>query len=315
VTIFLSSLLRRFSSGYRERGWTEISAADYAETWQRHGGSVATHPAFVERLSRLADIPVRYLGWSRENTHIAAIPVWGRHLALSRAALKSLGKKGCFDLGNAEVILPVAETTAETATKVAEIPLRHAGRYLSNRHASAFTGLLRQQETLAVLKQTERLSAKFRYNQRRELRLFMDAGGVIRPVRDFTPAELAGFYTDLFRQRWGFPATGAARMAETFTLLRDWMTGSVLFLRDAPVAVQVLYRVESPRWVSVEFVNGGVDPQSRDFSPGSVLTWLNTETERETARTLGKSLRYSFGRADRDYKTRWCVAEQVLQSP
>ncbi|MDR1462482.1 MAG: hypothetical protein LBI68_05005, partial [Azoarcus sp.] len=69
-------MLNRFKF-FRERGWTEIAAADYAELWQRYGGSVATHPAFVERLSGLAEIPPRYLGWRRGEAFVAAIPVWG----------------------------------------------------------------------------------------------------------------------------------------------------------------------------------------------------------------------------------------------
>jgi hypothetical protein len=36
----------------------------------------------------------------------AAIPTWGRHLALSKDVLKRAGKKALFDLGNAEIILP-----------------------------------------------------------------------------------------------------------------------------------------------------------------------------------------------------------------
>ncbi|MDR3324116.1 MAG: antimicrobial resistance protein Mig-14, partial [Zoogloeaceae bacterium] len=110
----------------RERGWMEITAAEYAEVWQRFGGSVATFPPVVERLAELAEIPVRYLGWRQAEDWIAAIPVWGRHLALSKAALKARGKKGLYDLGNAEIILPVAAG--------AQVPLRHAARYLSARH-------------------------------------------------------------------------------------------------------------------------------------------------------------------------------------
>ena len=94
---------------WRERGWHTIDASTYAEIWQRYGGSVATHPDVVERLARLADIPVRYLAWEREGEWIAAVPCWGRHLALSKDVLKKTGKRGLFDLGNAEVILPVAE--------------------------------------------------------------------------------------------------------------------------------------------------------------------------------------------------------------
>jgi hypothetical protein len=296
---------------FRERGWEEISPEDYAGLWQRYGGSVATHPVFVERLSGLAEIPVRYLGWRRDGVLIAAIPTWERHLALSMMALKAVGKKRFFDLGNAEVILPVA-TGAEG------IPLRHVGRSISVRHETNFTGLKQEKETLAFLKEPDAFSAKFRKNQRRNLRQFEEAGGFSRLVSDFSPKELANIYLDLFRHRWGFPAAGAERMAEVFALLHDWMRGAVIFLNDAPIAVQVLYQVESPQWVSVEYINGGVDPQARDFSPGNVVSYLNTDAAREEARAQSKSLRYSFGlystsRADCAYKSHWCTFESVFK--
>ncbi|PYY67267.1 GNAT family N-acetyltransferase, partial [Pseudomonas jessenii] len=100
-------MLNRFQ-GWRERGWAVVDASTYAETWQRYGGSVATHPTVVERLAQLADIPVRYLAWVQGDEVKAAIPTWGRDLALSKDVLKRRGKKGLFDLGNAEIILPAA---------------------------------------------------------------------------------------------------------------------------------------------------------------------------------------------------------------
>ena len=290
---------------FRERGWTEITAADYAEIWQRYGGSVATHPAFVERLSGLAEIPVRYLGWTRNSEIVAAIPVWGRYLALSKAALKAWGKKEIFDLGSAEILLPVAPGEKN-------IPLRHAGRYLSARHETEFSGLKRQKEELTFLKPPGAFSSKFRSTQRRKVRLIMDAGGAIRSVNDFSPEDLAGIYLDLFQRRWGFPATGAAKMAEVFALLRDWMSGSVILLHDTPVAMQVLYRVESAQWLSVEYINGGFDPETRDLSPGSVVIHLNVESARKEAEAAGKALRYSFGRAGREYKNLWCDTVPVF---
>ena len=72
------------------------------------------------------------------------------------------------------------------------------------------------------------------------------------------------------------------------------------------MAIQILYRVEAPKWISLEYINGGFDPQTRDFSPGSVLSFINTQAAWQDARALGKPLRYSFGRADRGYKERWC---------
>lgn len=290
-------MLNRFQC-WRERGWSHVDASTYAQAWQRFGGSVATHPLVVERLANLAGIPVRYLAWEQQGEVKAAIPTWGRGLALSKDVLKRNGKKGLFDLGNAELILPGAAD--------ALAPLRHRARYLSVLNEHRFSGLKLQTEQLAMVRTPEELSKKFRYNQRRELRLLEEAGGVVRPVSDFSSRELAAIYCDLFERRWGFPATGAARMAEVLELLRELLIGSVIFLNDAPIAVQLVYRVEAAAWISVEYINGGVDPETREFSPGSVLSFLNTQSAWEHARAQSKPLRFSFGRADREYKDRWC---------
>ena len=284
--------------GWRERGWAVVDAQTYAEAWQRYGGSVATHPMVVERLAQLAGIPVRYLAWEQNGDVKAAIPTWGRDLALSKDVLKRSGKKGLFDLGNAELILPACDD--------AQAPLRHRARYLSVLNEGRFCGIKLQAEQLAMARTPEELSKKFRYNQRRELRLLEEAGGVVRPVAEFSSTELAAIYCDLFQRRWGFPATGAERMAEVIELLRELLIGSVIFLNDAPIAIQLVYRVETPQWISVEYINGGVDPETREFSPGSVLSFLNTQSAWEHARALDKPLRFSFGRADREYKERWC---------
>ncbi|WP_136478449.1 antimicrobial resistance protein Mig-14 [Pseudomonas sp. DG56-2] len=291
--------------GWRERGWAPIDAAAYAQAWEKFGGSVATHPLVIEQLADLAQIPVRYLGWSHNGELKAAIPTWGRHLALSKDVLKRQGKKGLYDLGNAELILPAAAD--------AQAPLRHAGRYLSELNRGRFANLKPQAEALAMARTPEDLSKKFRYNQRRELRLLEEAGGQVRPVSDFTSTELAAIYCDLFQRRWEFPATGAERMHEVIERLRELLIGSVLFLDEAPIAIQLVYRVEAPEWISVEYINGGVDPQTKAFSPGSVLSFLNTQAAWEDARARNKPLRFSFGRADREYKDRWCNPVPVFQ--
>ncbi|CRM46669.1 antimicrobial resistance protein Mig-14 [Pseudomonas sp. 24 E 13] len=290
-------MLNRFQ-GWRERGWTPVDADVYAQAWQRYGGSVATHPQVIERLAGLAQIPVRYLGWEQGGELKGAIATWGRDLALSKDVLKRTGKKGLFDLGNAEIILPIAAD--------AQVPLRHRGRYLSALNQGRVSTLKPQAEQLAMARTPEDLSKKFRYNQRRELRLLEEAGGVVRPVSEFSGVELAAIYCDLFQRRWGFPATGAERLAEVLELLKAFLIGSVLFLNDAPIAVQVVYCVQAPEWISVEYVNGGVDPETRAFSPGSVLSFLNTQSAWEHARAQDLPLRFSFGRADREYKERWC---------
>jgi hypothetical protein len=283
---------------WRERGWTVIDAAAYAQAWQRFGGSVATHPIVVERLAALARIPVRYLGCFADGQLLAAIPCWGRHLALSKEVLKQRGQRGLFDLGNAEVILPIAEQ--------ARVTLRWRMHYLSELNAGRVSRLTPQPQGLALARAPEEYSKKFRYNQRRELRLLEEAGGSVRPMLDFSAPEQARIYADLFERRWGFAARGKAHLSEVFALLREFMTGSVLLRHEQPIAIQILYRVEAPGWISLEYINGGVDPQSSALSPGSVLSFVNTQAAWEDARARGKPLRYSFGRADREYKDRWC---------
>ncbi len=296
----------QFLRHWRERGWSVIDAAAYADIWQRHGGSVMTHPDIVERLARLAGIPVRYLAWEQEGDWVAAVPCWGRHVALSKDVLKKTGKRGLFDLGNAEIILPVAEQV--------NVPVRQRMRYVSELNSAAISTLREQPEGLALAREPEEYSKKFRYNLRREQRLLEEAGGVLRPMLDFSAAEQASMYADLFRRRWSFEAPGKGHLQEVFELLREFMTGSVVFLDDKPVAIQILYRVEAPKWLSVEYINGGVDPQQQDLSPGSVLSFVNTQAAWADARAVGKPLRYSFGRADREYKDRWCRKRAVYEA-
>lgn len=290
---------------WREQGWTPIDACTYAEAWQRFGGSVATHPVVLERLAGLAGIPVRYLGWLVDGELKAALPTWGRHLALSKDVLKRQGKRGLFDMGNAEVIIPIAEE--------AHVPVRHRMRYVSALNAGRITTLQVQSEGLALAREPEEYSKKFRYNQRREQRLLEEAGGIIRSMQELSAAEQAHIYADLFRRRWGFEAAGVKHLQDVFGLLREFMTGSLIYLGEEPVAIQILYRVEAPKWLSVEYINGGVDPRGRDFSPGSVLSYVNTQQAWSDARALGKPLRYSFGRADREYKDRWCSRVAVYR--
>lgn len=296
----------RFLPFWRERTWTQLSAADYAGVWRLYGGSVMTHPEIVANLSALVGIEVRYLGQSVGGECRAAVATWGQHLALSRRALKRYKRRDYFDLGNAETILPIAPDM--------RVEVNFEGRYLSSLHQGAITTLRPQKESIALARQPEDYSKKFLYNQRRELRLFHEQGGVVRDMLSFSSAELARIYGELFQLRWGFPVPAKTHLPEVLEVLRPFMFGSILEHAGRFVAIQILYRVESPNWISVEYINGGVDPNHKAASPGSILTFLNTQSAWAHARSVGKPLRYSFGRVDRDYKMRWCHAVPVMRT-
>ena len=289
----------------RERGWTAISAADYSAAWARWGGSVATHPDVVSRLSALAEIPVDYFGWFAGDELQAAIPTWGRHLALAREVLKKTGKRGVFDLGNAEILLPVAPQSRGVA-------LRHRAHYLGALHADQIATLRPQREQLMLARAPEAYGKKFLYNQRRERRLLEENGGQIVPLQDVPAEDIAAMYELLFEKRWGFAVPGKHYLARVFSALRPFMVGHLIRIDGQPAAIQIVYRVEAPGWLSAEYINGGVDPACNALGPGSVLTFVNTQSAWEEARALGKALRYSFGRADREYKARWCHSVPVF---
>ncbi len=291
---------------YREKGWSPIDRKVYADIWLRAGGSVMTHPDIVAELSELAGIETRYLAWFQQNVAVAGIATWGRHLALSRRALKRYGKRDVFDLGNAEVILPVLPAV--------KLPMRFSTRYVSELNAEAIPTLKRQKESIALAKPPNEYSKKFLYNQKRELRLFSEQGGIVHPILELAPAEIAETYSRLFTLRWGFSVPGGKKLTEVFTVMRPFMTGSVLHMHGNAVAIQILYRVESPEWISTEYINGGVDPGFQKFSPGSILTFLNTQAEWEYAQSVQKSLRFSFGRVDREYKMLWCRPAAVFRT-
>lgn len=296
----------KFLRCWREQGWDSITADTYRQAWQLWGGSLVTHPDVIERLSGLASMPVRYLGWHDAAGLQAVVAVWDRYLALSKLGLKKHGKRRLFDLGNAEVILPAAPAAKG-------VRLRLEASYMSSLNAGQVDSLKPQTAELALLREPEEYSKKFRYNQRRELRLLEEQGGEILPFAELNSSEQAQIYSDLFEKRWGFATPGKERLAEVLELLRPFMTGSYIRINGQPAAAQILYRVESPEWISVEYINGGVDPQFNELSPGSVLTWVNTQAEWEHAQTQGKALRYSFGRADREYKDRWCHRVPVFE--
>ena len=144
--------------------------------------------------------------------------------------------------------------------------------------------------------------------------LFEERGGMAQPIQSCSPEELASTYRRLFELRWGFATPAGTALEQVFSLLHPYMTGSLLRMDGLPIAIQILYRVEAPEWISVEYINGGVDPAFQNLSPGSVLTFINTQAALQDASQRHKPLRYSFGRADRDYKMRWCRAVPVFRT-
>ena len=298
---------------WREAGWQEVVPDVYSDAYERFGGSVLTHPVMVEAVSSMTQMPLRYVARYDGDDLIAALPLWGKFIAGSKKPLKKARKNRIVDTGNAEVILPLKADHS--------FDIRFSGSFLSSLHTDSITSLKPLADTCISLARSHQpgqengLSKKFKYNQRRELRLFEEAGGYYRPATELDSQTFSKIYTSLFFQRWGFHIKGHEHFQTFLKKVRPLQTGFMLFSKeDEPVAVQWVLKAESPEWLSFEYINGGVAPEFSEFSPGSILSYLNTRAAEEESMQKNKQLRFSFGRSDREYKDRWCTRVPVYRT-
>jgi hypothetical protein len=85
----------------------------------------------------------------------------------------------------------------------------------------------------------------------------------------------------------------------------------MLLFENRPVALELVYKTEAPRWLIANGVQAGYDPAFLDFSVGSILFHHNLERLEDEAIAGDRMLRYSLGWSDAPYKAEWAVDEPV----
>jgi glycosyltransferase involved in cell wall biosynthesis len=292
----------------RKPGWPELDSATYAAAYERWGGSVMLHPAIITAISDIADIPLTYRGCYQQDKLVAAVPVWGKNtLAGERRYLKQIGKKTQLDTGDNEREFPLDPS--------ASIVLPYGANFLSARQAARISNARLEKDFEVGLARSHvegenKLARKFKYNQKRALRLFEEAGGEVCPISSLSAEEIASAYVELFELRWGFETPGKKYLPELIRRLHNFLTGSVLRLNGRIIAIQLVFMAENKNGVSAAYINGGYDPAYKEHSPGSILCYLNTEVAEQFAISKHKPLRYHFGKMDADYKRMWCYGEK-----
>lgn len=294
----------------RTYGWKAISATAYRAAYEKWGGSVITHPRVLDFIHRhKPGIPHEYLCSSGNPGTSTAICRWGRWLAGDLPALNRYVQPE-LDFGEPEVILPQSPHAIKHY-------LWLRSRMLSelNHGAVPNTHIVHKAKNfIAQVKPLNELSSKTRNTRSRKLKAWREAGGTVRPLKDFSPAELARIYGELYRKRRGRTLRSEASLTAVYTDLGDMVFGHVLFMRNQPCAYQLILRAESPRWISYEYVNGGMDLAFSEWSPGSILLGVNTQLAWEECCKTGRKMRYSFGRNRGAYKQTWCKALPVFQT-
>jgi len=290
-------------------GWEKVSVDVYRRHYDAYGGSVITHPDILEFIHARKKIDHAYYVRKGDNGR-AAVCRWRHWVAGDFQALKELVSPD-YDFGEPEVIVPMdvagprhhlwlrAETLSAQCTAV-----RNRARVRKEKNFIA----------LAKGYGPDGMSSKAKYSRRRELKIFANAGGTIRPVSAFSTETLADLYAHLYQLRRGETLASRDGLADYLSALRAHVFGSVLFIKDQPCAFQMVLSAESPNWVSYEYINSGTDRSYAEFSPGSVLTWVNTWAAWEYAAQQNKQLRYSFGKNRGQYKSAWCTAAPMYRT-
>jgi hypothetical protein len=160
-----------------------------------------------------------------------------------------------------------------------------------------------------------RMSAKSKKRRRLQIRRFQDLGGAFRPLSDFSAEERADVYRRLYRKRWGAGSflLGEAHLATVFGELAELMFGDMLFFADRPVAMELVYKTQTPHCLIANGVQAGYDPQFLDHSVGSILFYHNLERLEDEAILGARELRYSLGWSDSAYKAQWAFEERAYR--
>jgi Mig-14 len=289
-----------------------ISRDNYAEIFNSYSGSFACHPETVRLLSSLANIYVDYIALMEDKTGIilGALPRWGGFVAVTHAALQARNARSFLDIGDSEVMLPLAVGSSIHLPLKASFISEITARRVTNARKANF------QFTFAksLLSQVNPVSTKFRKNRLYETRKVLEQGAIFVPVNTFSANELAAEYSRLFEKRWGAEPLGKEFFVTVFNSLRDLLCGDVLTIKGQPIAIEILYKIVGNRHIFVNYVNSGVDPEWKDFSPGSVLLFHNILQIETEAIHSQKELRFCCGRDDAPYKHAWCFTSPAFDS-
>ena len=264
-----------------------LSIDEYAGLCARTDLSPGFDPVFVEfYFGRIGEKP-RIVGkFTRSGELVAAFPVLLRQVFPNSLHKRLLGRKAVRlgDIGQPESLFPVLPSATQ-------VPLRHLSPTTSPILAGRIRGFngasLRR---VAIAK--DRRHKKVTHRQK----VFFESGGEAFFTNSMGPREFADIYIRLHSERWGYCADDLRFVRDQILGLYDGVFGVVLTHHGEPVAAQLCHIVVGASLLYVDFVNSGVKlTEDHDVSYGSIMMLTTLRRAEEKARSLGKSLRFSFG--------------------
>ncbi|MDR0805229.1 MAG: antimicrobial resistance protein Mig-14 [Enterobacteriaceae bacterium] len=286
-------------------GWELATSTEYQECYNLFGGSINSHPDVLAFMQSKADCNERYYVKTAPNGKLlGGICVWNNsHIAGDIEIIQRLNLLS-LPISHDEIILPLSpelKTLLPFKTKVLS--------EISNPSILNSSQILNRKRVICLAKGlgNDGYSSKTKNTRNKELRKFLEAGGEIKNIAEFSPESLVDIYFELFQIRWKKYPDCRKETIELLTNLKSIAFGSVLMLNGYPCAFQLVLKCESQKWNCYDYINGGVDTSKSKLSPGTVLLWLNVRDAFMQCESQNKSMRYSFGKDSAQYKERWCL--------
>ncbi|MBD8216624.1 GNAT family N-acetyltransferase [Erwinia persicina] len=278
-------------------GWEKSDAKIYRNAYQLFGGSLNVNPDVLDFIANHENLRISYFHREKNGVITGAYP-------LIEEQCVGVNLWGKYPFSYDEIMLPLSPH--------AKILFPEKSNRLSPTHNNLLLNAnytLARKNAICIVKQ--QFSTKSEKNRRNEFNRFIKAGGMVRDQSVFSAEELSEIYVHLFTARFQgkVKCFDTGLLTATLTSLRHLVFGSILFVRDAPCAMDLVLHAESDNQIYFDVPNGGVDPCFSSLSPGSLLMWKNIQAARQHCETRQKEMRFSLGASDADwrYKQRWAT--------
>lgn len=286
-------------------GWKESTFHEYEQAYTKFGGNLSSEPRILKFFHKHHDLNEKF--FIKKDNHdelIGAICSWENGYISGEQKIAKKHKLGNYLLNFDEVMPPIRKNAIRVLPfKTRYLSPIHSGNIINSSH------FLDPNREISIVKN---VSSKTRGSRNRELRKFIDSGGIIRKISDYDVNSLLDIYDNLYFQRRGQYA-GMASARNILNEIPDLLFGSVLEMHGEPCAIQWITKSEDHQRIYLDYVNVGMRMDLNHLSIGTVITWLNVRDAIQYGDLCNKEVRFSFGRPSADYKKRWCNTEPLFR--
>lgn len=275
-------------------GWQECDSETYKKAWYQFGGSVCTHPDVIDWLSKKTGRSVSYLSRKKNNDLVSCIYHTNRSFSLY---------SNDYPFVFEDILLPLHGEHRHL------IPFRT--KILSPRHAGkAMNSIYRAVGKHKICYAKESWSKTTSRKRDGERKRFIKGGGSIININLLSDEEICDAYIRLFTLRWA----GSKRcykkdaLMEVLSHFRHLIFGHALIFNEVIIAIDLIFMSECQNWIYFDDINGGYDPEHRQFSPGTVLLWENLTQAKALCQQQQKEMIFSLGKYEEQWDSKSCGA-------